>query len=168
MIDYGYRQGKRSPSMGRLLSTIDDLSLRGILGEIITELEKARGIGQNVDLNGAEITNVRWPEVDFSLNTGMISPVVFGLLMTGGFFGFSLTESWDIRYDLTNENPSIATYYFGRAAVSSVPTDPVWQMSRIRIKKLDNGGGVRIWHDRADGDDLFDNIWSGRKGLVYA
>ena len=66
-----------------------------------------------------------------------------------------------IRGALVFDGNSSSVQYVGEAATGSSEADPVWRIKRLSY----TGGTIKItW---ADGDDLFDNVWTNRAGLTY-
>lgn len=56
-----------------------------------------------------------------------------------------------------------ALVYRGEAAVGSLESAPAWRIRRIIIEP--DGGTKEEW---ADGNALFNKIWSDRAGFVYS
>ena len=55
------------------------------------------------------------------------------------------------------------TTYIGRAPVGTPPATAAWQIKRLT---KDANGSVVI--EYADGNNAFDNAWTGRAGLAYS
>lgn len=74
----------------------------------------------------------------------------------------SSTYSVDGVYSIRVDDASTTVTYVGEAPLNSAESAAVW-----RIKKLETIGNVFkvTW---ADGNQFFDNTWSGRTGLTYS
>lgn len=69
------------------------------------------------------------------------------------------TIEYASRVDTTTTTDMI---YIGKAPIASSEDDPVWQLKRIDVSTI---AADKKW---ADGNDEFDNTWSGRAGKTYS
>ncbi|MEB3151421.1 MAG: hypothetical protein VKL60_20680 [Sphaerospermopsis sp.] len=71
------------------------------------------------------------------------------------------TDSSEFAINVQVDSGDSAVYYIGKAAIGSLTSEAVWQISRVD----ESTGTVIEW---ADGDGSFNNIFDNREALTYA
>ena len=162
-IETSYKQTYVKPSSHRIGDTIsaeDDSEL--VTAQIVGYSTAGGGGYKNVKVNpsGALTTETTISDVSALVGQKTMSaslPVVIASNQTS----FPVSQA-DSIYIINIDSSVAGTTYYGWAAAGSSDASAVW-----KIWKMTDSAGI-VTLRKADGDDLFNNIWNNRASLTFS